>query len=91
MYPILNLKNSLVFTLKREKKQEFVVDFWSPSHVQHFVTQWTVAHQISLSMEFSRKNKLEWVAIFHSRVSSLPRDQNFEPAVPVLAGGFFTS
>ena len=33
---------------------------------------------------------LEWVAIFSSRVSSLPRDQNHLSCVSYIAGGFFT-
>ena len=38
-------------------------------------TPWTVAHQAPLSMEFSRQEILEWVAISYSRRSSQPRDQ----------------
>ena len=41
------------------------------SHVQLFVTQWTIACQAPLSMQFSR---LQWVAISYSRGSSSPRD-----------------
>ena len=37
------------------------------SCVQIFVTPWTVAHQVPLSMEFSQARTLEWVAISHSR------------------------
>ena len=40
------------------------------SYVQLFVTVWTVAHQASLSLEFSRQELLEWVAIPFSRGSS---------------------
>ena len=36
---------------------------------------WTVAHQAPLSMEFSRQELLEWVAIPFSRGSSQPRGQ----------------
>ena len=39
-----------------------------------FATPWTVAHHAPLSMEFSRKRILKWVAIFF-RESSQPRDQ----------------
>ena len=39
------------------------------SHVQLFVTQWTIACQAPLSMQFSR---LQWVAISYSRGSSSP-------------------
>ena len=33
----------------------------SLSHVQLFVTPWTVAHKASLSMEFSRQETLKWL------------------------------
>ena len=46
----------------------------SLSHVQLFLTPWTVAHQAPLSMRFPRQEKKEWVAISFSRVSSQPRD-----------------
>ena len=42
------------------------------SHVQLFVTSWTVAHHASLSMEFSRQ---EGAAISYSRESSQPKDR----------------
>ena len=32
-----------------------VVVVWLLSHIQHFVTPWTIAHQVPLSMEFSRQ------------------------------------
>ena len=40
------------------------------SCVRLFETLWTVAHQASLSMGFSRQRILEWVAISSSRESS---------------------
>ena len=41
-----------------------------------FATPWTVAHQVPLSLGFSRQERtLEWVAISFSRGSSWPRDQ----------------
>ena len=47
----------------------------SLSIVELFVTSWTVAHQASLSMGFSRQERiLEWIAISFSRGSSQPRD-----------------
>ena len=39
-----------------------------------FCNPWTIAHQASLSLEFSRQKILEWVAISSSRGSSQPRD-----------------
>ena len=46
----------------------------SLSHVHFFVTPWTVAHQASLFLEFSRQGILESVSISFSRGSFLPRD-----------------
>ena len=59
------------------------------SGVQLFATPCTVAHQPSLSMEFSRQEYwvLEWVAISFSRGSSWPRDWIW---VSCMAGRFFT-
>ena len=42
----------------------------SLSHVRLFATPWTVAHQLPLSLGFSK-----WVAMPSSRGSSQPRDQ----------------
>ena len=39
------------------------------SHVRVFVTPQTVAHQAPLSLEFSRQEMLEWVAISFSNHS----------------------
>ena len=43
------------------------------SHIWHFATLWTVAHQGLLSMGFSRQ-ELKWVVMPSSRESSRPRD-----------------
>ena len=40
------------------------------SHVQLFVTPWTVAHKAPLSMGFLQARKLVWVAMLFSRGSS---------------------
>ena len=45
------------------------------SHVQFFVTLWTVACQAILSMGILWTRRLEWVAVPSSRGSSPPRDQ----------------
>ena len=55
-----------------------------------FVTPWTVAHQASLSMGFSRQE--HWVGLPFPMPQDLP-DPGVKPASPVssaLAGGFFT-
>ena len=60
------------------------------SCVQLFATSWTVAHQASLFMEFSRQ---EWSGISFPTPRDLP-DPGTEPtsaASPALAGGFFTT
>ena len=46
----------------------------SLSQIQLFATLWTIAHQASLSMDFSKARILELVAIPFSRGSSKPRD-----------------
>ena len=45
------------------------------SHVQLFVTPWTVAFQASLSMGILQARILEWVAMPSSGGSSQPRDR----------------
>ena len=51
-----------------------------------FTTPWTVACQAPLSMRISQTRILEWVAIFFSRGSSLPKNRT---CVSCIAGGFF--
>ena len=46
----------------------------SVSHIQLFMTSWTVAHQAPLSMGFLRQEYLEWFTISSSRESSQFRD-----------------
>ena len=57
------------------------------SHVQLFVTPWTVAHRAPLSTEILQARILEWIAIPFSRESSRPRDRAW---VSHIAGRFFT-
>ena len=61
------------------------------SHVQLFVTPWTVARQAPLSMRILQVRTLEWVAMSFSR--DLP-DSGIKPVClmsPALAGGFFAT
>ena len=61
------------------------------SHVQFFMTQWTVANQAPLSMEFSRQEY--WNGLPCPPPGDLS-DPGIKPASlmsPALAGGFFTS
>ena len=61
------------------------------SHVQHFVTPWTVTCQAPLSMEFSRQQY--WSGLPFPTPGDLP-NRGIEPmslASPGLAGGFFTT
>ena len=56
-----------------------------------FATLWTVAHQASLSMRFSRQEY--WSGLPCPPSGDLP-DPGIEPAFlmsPALAGGFFTT
>ena len=60
------------------------------SHVQLFVTPWTVAHQAPLSMGFSRQEY--WSGLPCPPPGDLP-DPGIKPesfTSPALAGGFFT-
>ena len=60
------------------------------SHVQFFVTPWTVACQVALSMEFSRQEY--WSRLpFPPLPEDLP-DPRIKPMSlsPALAGGFFS-
>ena len=62
-----------------------------PSHVWLFVTPWTVAHQVPLSMGFSRQEY--WRGLLFSSPGDPPYP-GIEPgslASPALAGGFFTT
>ena len=57
------------------------------SRVWLFATPWTVAHQASLSMGFSRQRILEGIAVPFSRGTSQPKDRTL---VSCIAGRFFT-
>ena len=61
------------------------------SHVQLFVTLWTVAYQASLSMGFSRQKY--WSGLAFPAPGDLP-DPGIEPTSfmsPALAGSFLTT
>ena len=61
------------------------------SHVQLFVTPWTVAHQAPLFMEFSRQEYWSWLP--YPDPGDLP-NPGIQPASltsPALAGMFFTT
>ena len=63
----------------------------SLSHVQLFVTPWTVAHQAPLTMEFSKQKY--WSGLPFPTPGNLP-DPGIEPtslASPELVGRFFTT
>ena len=59
------------------------------SHVQFFVTRWTVAHQAPLSMGFSRQEY--WSGLPFTAPGTLlnPGIKHKSPAFPALAGRFF--
>ena len=60
----------------------------SLSHVQLFVTPWTVAHQAPLSMGFPRQEY--WSGLTFPSPGDLA-DPGIEAASPALAGEFFTT
>ena len=63
----------------------------SLSRVRLFATPWTLAHQILLSMEFTRQEY--WSGLPFPPLGDLP-NSGLEPsslASPALAGGFFVS
>ena len=60
------------------------------SHVQLFETPWTVAHQVPLSMEFSRQEC--WSGLPFPLTGHLPQRLNLSFfSSPASAGGFFTT
>ena len=60
----------------------------SLSHVQFFVTPWTVAHRAPLFMVFSRQEY--WSGLPFCSPGDLP-DPGIEPTSPALANRFFTA
>ena len=61
------------------------------SRVQLFAAPWTVARQVSLSIEFSSQEY--WIGLSFPPPGDLP-NSGIEPASlvpPALAGGFFTT
>ena len=58
------------------------------SHVQLFVTPLTIAHQATLSMEFSRQEY--WSELSFPSPGDLP-DPGIEPMSLALTGGLFTT
>ena len=58
------------------------------SHVQLFVTPWTVACQAPMSMKFSRQKY--WSGLPYPSLGDLPHT-GIEPVPPALAGRFFTT
>ena len=60
---------------------------YSFTHIQLFVTLWTVAFQAPLSMEIFQARTLEWIATPSSKGSSQPSDWIH---IACIAGGFVT-
>jgi len=61
------------------------------SHVQLFMTPWTVAHQVPLSMGLSQQESWRGLPFFPSGDLPDPGIQPESPVAPVLAGRFFTT
>ena len=70
------------------RSKYFVVTVESLSHVQLFVTPWTIAHQSSLSMGFPRQEYLSGLPF--PPPGDLP-NSGTEPTSLASAGGFFTT
>ena len=62
------------------------------SHVQFFATPWTVAHQVPLSMAFSRQ-EFSRSEVMGAPPGDLPNPGREPPSLtsPALAGGFFAT
>ena len=63
----------------------------SLSHVQLFVTPWTVAHQAPLSMGFPRQEDRSGLPSPPPGDLLNPGIESTSPVAPALAGGFFTT
>ena len=61
------------------------------SHVQLFVTPWTVAHQAPLSIGFSRQEHWSRLPFPPPRDLPNPGIEHVSPASPAAACGFFTT
>ena len=61
------------------------------SHVQLFVTPWTVAHKALLSMEFSMQEYWSGLPCLPPGDCPNPETEPMFPASPTLAGRFFTT
>ena len=70
------------------RSKYFVVTVESLSHVQLFVTPWTIAHQSSLSMGFPRQEYLSGLPF--PPPGDLP-NSGTEPMSPALASRLFTT
>ena len=62
-----------------------------PSHVQLFVTLWTVAHQVALSMGFSKQEYWNGLPCPPQGDPPDPGPKPIPLMSPVLAGRFFTT
>ena len=87
-YPIIWIYHSLFIFM--------LVDIWGVycfgiayllSHVQLFVTPWTVAHQVPLSMGFSKQEYWSGLPFPPPGESSWPRDPTVSLGSPALADG----
>ena len=61
------------------------------SHIQLFTNPWTIAHQVPLSVEFSKQEY--WSGLLFPTPGDLPNPgiKSMSLASPSLAGGFFTT
>ena len=61
------------------------------SHIQLFANPWTIAHQVPLSVDFSKQEY--WSGLLFPTPGDLPNPgiKSMSLASPSLAGGFFTT
>ena len=61
------------------------------SHVEFFVTLWTVVHQSALSLEFSRQEYWSGLSVPSPEDLSASEIEPKSLASPAMTGGFFTT
>ena len=83
--------NKILFVLKQWWYNGSCVHAKLLSHVQLFVTLWTVAHQASLSMGFSRQEYWSGLPCPPPGDFSQPRDWIYVSCGSCIAGWFFTA
>ena len=86
---IVNLRS---VTFKKNRKKESITHHCSSrNRVRLFATPWTVAHQVPLSMEFSRQEYWSGLPFPSPEGLANPGTELKSSVSPALARGFFTT